>query len=140
MKSQWQTYQTLELISPNVPVPQPAPVGIGQWLSQVWRSLLHHYCGHLNHAQMITHLEHCLSHELTASEAMASLWKSLLVLFRQRLSAWQAPRQPRIWQSRDWRGETLWYVYDPQSGQTSIFCSEQEVRIWLEAHSYHSYQ
>ncbi len=140
MKSQWQTYQTLELISPNVPAPQPAQAGIGQWLSQVWRSLLQHYCEHLNHQQTITHLERSLSHEITDSEAKISLWEQLLVLFRQRLSVWQAPSQPRIWQSRDWRGETLWYVYDPQSGQTTIFCSEQEVRIWLETHSYHSYQ
>ena len=44
--------------------------------------------------------------------------------------------EPKVWESKDWFGNTVWNVYLPKTGQTVRFSSEAEVRIWLEEHLY----
>lgn len=41
-------------------------------------------------------------------------------------------QEPQISQRRDRAGQLQWRVYDPMSGQSSQFSSENDVRIWLE--------
>lgn len=45
--------------------------------------------------------------------------------------------EPRVWQKRDRNGELLWYVYDPETDQTTRFVEESEVRSWLEQRYHH---
>jgi hypothetical protein len=40
--------------------------------------------------------------------------------------------EPQIWQKRDRQGNLVWRMYDPQTNQSAVFASEEEVRIWLE--------
>ncbi len=41
-------------------------------------------------------------------------------------------REPRIWRNRDRSGNWYFRVSDPVTGASSVFGSEQEVRVWLE--------
>jgi alpha-D-ribose 1-methylphosphonate 5-triphosphate synthase subunit PhnH len=58
------------------------------------------------------------------------------------LTAWRKTRrslftllagqsEPKIWQTVD-RAGIVWHVYDPVTGSSADFISEQEVRVWLE--------
>ena len=62
-----------------------------------------------------------------ANNQLQYLWR----YFNQRL-------EPKIWQKRDRYGNFYWVVYDPTTGHSSYFSSEQEVRIWLEQRYYRS--
>lgn len=43
----------------------------------------------------------------------------------------------RVWHRVDRQGRiTSWHVYDPRTGRTTQFCSEMEVRLWLEHRFY----
>jgi hypothetical protein len=54
-----------------------------------------------------------------------ALWEGLLTLLSGR-------REPRIWRIRDRAGNWSFRVFDPVTGASSVFDSEQEVRVWLE--------
>ena len=54
-----------------------------------------------------------------------SLWQHVLTLLSGR-------REPRIWRNRDRTGNWYFRVFDPATGASSVFDSEQEVRVWLE--------
>lgn len=40
--------------------------------------------------------------------------------------------EPKIWKKIDAEGNIFWKTYDPVTGMTAQFDTEQEVRIWLE--------
>jgi thiamine biosynthesis lipoprotein ApbE len=40
--------------------------------------------------------------------------------------------EPDIWQTHDRDGAIVWHTYDPSNGQSHLFASEDEVRVWLE--------
>lgn len=44
---------------------------------------------------------------------------------------------PKITQRWDKRGNSYYQVYDPTTGITGTFGSEQEIRFWLEQRYYH---
>lgn len=44
--------------------------------------------------------------------------------------------EPKIEQKLDHQGNTYFRVYDPRTGMTFIFGSEQEVRFWLDQRYY----
>ena len=46
-----------------------------------------------------------------------------------------AEPQIRIWQ-RTRNGRQIWFAYDPVTDQKRQFCSEQEVRLWLDTRYY----
>jgi hypothetical protein len=44
--------------------------------------------------------------------------------------------EPTVRQTRDRAGYLSWHVYDPTTGYSAHFSSEQEVRIWLDRRYY----
>ncbi|HIK55559.1 MAG TPA: hypothetical protein IGS37_10410 [Synechococcales cyanobacterium M55_K2018_004] len=46
--------------------------------------------------------------------------------------------EPRVWQTCDRQGHTIWHLYDPATQGKTQFGSEAEVRAWLEQRYYHS--
>ncbi|NJR58283.1 MAG: hypothetical protein HC769_05125 [Cyanobacteria bacterium CRU_2_1] len=57
------------------------------------------------------------------------LWQSLL-------NGFLGNSEPKIYQKRDRYGDVYFRVYDPMTGTSSSFKSEQEVRIWLDQRYY----
>ena len=43
--------------------------------------------------------------------------------------------EPHVWKTRN-HGHNLWHTYDPNTGSSADFASENEVRIWLEERYY----
>lgn len=46
--------------------------------------------------------------------------------------------EPKIWQTQTRDGEYFWHIYDPKTGKTEDFISEQEVRTWIDQQYYSS--
>lgn len=44
--------------------------------------------------------------------------------------------EPRIWETTDRYGHTVWRVYDPVSDRAATLESEDEIRAWLERRYY----
>jgi len=44
--------------------------------------------------------------------------------------------EPRIWQTQTRKGDLIWHIYDPKTGQSEQFTCEQDVRIWIEKQYY----
>lgn len=61
-----------------------------------------------------------------------NFWSSFYRLLAATLNAMAGSSEPKIQQRRDRIGQTIWFVYDPVSGQNSRFTSESEVRAWLD--------
>jgi hypothetical protein len=40
--------------------------------------------------------------------------------------------QVKVWQTRDRFGNLIWHAYDPETDQSIIVGSENEMRVWLE--------
>lgn len=55
--------------------------------------------------------------------------QNLLNRFVDQLTAYD---EPRIWQSHDATGNTLWNAYDSRSNRLLRDASENDLRIWLE--------
>jgi hypothetical protein len=64
-----------------------------------------------------------------ATKIWSGVYQSLLSLF-------VGQSEPRIWQSIDRTGATVWHVHDPANGYSAYFGSETEVRIWLDQRYY----
>ncbi|HEY9661724.1 MAG TPA: hypothetical protein V6C65_24980 [Allocoleopsis sp.] len=58
-----------------------------------------------------------------------TLWNRLIAPFMDR-------SEPKITQKRDRWGNVYYQVYDPTSGFSSAFQTEEEVRIWLDRRYY----
>lgn len=51
-----------------------------------------------------------------------------------KLAYWfSAKPEPRIWQKTNSLGETIWFVFDPETSSRQSFSSEKAVRMWLES-------
>lgn len=52
----------------------------------------------------------------------------------QHFITWSVTRsQLQVWQQSDRHGRTLsWHAYDPLTGRSACFGSEEEMRIWIE--------
>ena len=44
--------------------------------------------------------------------------------------------EPEVWQKCDRQGNNYWLTFDPITGSYSYFCSEQEVKMWIEKRYY----
>lgn len=42
-------------------------------------------------------------------------------------------QEVKVWQKQDRHGNSYWQVYDPITGQSGSFGSEQEVMAWIES-------
>jgi hypothetical protein len=37
-----------------------------------------------------------------------------------------------VWQTHDRKGHTSWHAYEPKTGRSACFGSEEEIRAWIE--------
>lgn len=44
--------------------------------------------------------------------------------------------EPRVWQTQDHLGRTVWSGYDPATGQSVRQITAQEMQVWLEERYY----
>jgi hypothetical protein len=54
------------------------------------------------------------------------------VFVQKMLDAMAGNGEPKIYHRRDRQGHSYLEVYDPRSGETQIFNTTHEVRVWLE--------
>jgi hypothetical protein len=59
---------------------------------------------------------------------LSQLWHRFAELFA-------VDTEPHIWKTRS-HGHILWHTYDPDTGESADFASEDEVRIWIENRYY----
>ncbi|OWY68362.1 hypothetical protein B7486_26290 [cyanobacterium TDX16] len=58
-----------------------------------------------------------------------SWWKKM---WRSLVTALSHNAEMRVWKTEDKTGRSLWKLYDPITGETFDFNSENEVRTWIE--------
>ena len=56
---------------------------------------------------------------------LKKIWRSLVTALSNNL-------EMRVWKTVDKTGRSLWKLYDPITGETFDFNSENEVRTWIE--------
>lgn len=44
--------------------------------------------------------------------------------------------EAKVWQKTDRLGNSYWCVYDPKTGHSANFGTEEEVMNWIESHYY----
>ncbi len=60
---------------------------------------------------------------------LGQIWENLLeAMFKQ--------PEPKVWSSINGAGDVWWHAYNPLTGQTTHFGSEDEVLVWLEQYPY----
>jgi hypothetical protein len=63
--------------------------------------------------------------------------QQILKQIGQNLLRWLSSNlEPRIWQSKDRKGNISWHIYDPVTAQSNHFSSEAEVRAWIDTQYY----
>ncbi|WP_413160291.1 hypothetical protein ACL6C3_17670 [Capilliphycus salinus ALCB114379] len=55
---------------------------------------------------------------------------------RQTINFLVGSSEPKIWQTQTKTGDLIWHIYDPITGKTEQFISDQDVRIWIEKQYY----
>ncbi len=65
-----------------------------------------------------------------------SLTVRLNHLWNQIKAGLNASSEPRVWETKNTAGGTVWNAYDPASGRILRSASPSEVRIWLEERYY----
>lgn len=61
----------------------------------------------------------------TCRSWLKKMWRSLVTALSQNA-------EMRVWKTEDKTGRLLWKLYDPITGETFDFNSENEVRTWIE--------
>ncbi|PSB24546.1 hypothetical protein [Stenomitos frigidus] len=139
MKSQWQFYKALELLS-DVVEPQPIHSPLIASLDRWWRSLLSRRARSLDYEDQVEYLERRFTVVCDRSTTRTNIWQPLWRLLNQPLSFnpyLLARPEPEVRRTLDRTGQAWWTVYDPSTGQTAYLESEAEVQIWLEERLYH---
>ena len=139
MKSQWQTYRELELLSDMVepqPLHSPLVASVDRW----WRALLSHRAGKLDYEDQVEYLERRFTLSCGRSMARTQVWQKLWRLLNQPIKFEPYMRthlEPEIRQTLDRTGQAWWTVYDPLTGKTAYLASEADVQIWLQERLYY---
>ncbi|MGB3136758.1 MAG: hypothetical protein WBB18_08130 [Nodosilinea sp.] len=74
---------------------------------------------------------HSSSHGSSLATQFKAAWHAALV----RLNT---TTEPRVWQSTNTAGKTLWNAYDPMTQLAIDHASADELRVWLEELHYRS--
>jgi hypothetical protein len=139
MKTQWQTYQELELIPDSVPNPQKNRLSLTQWFQQNWHTLRYFVNRKDGHRYPAKFLETCLAIDCSKSPTENKIWQKVWQWVSPLVADWDrlpAYPEPQIRQILDRQGQAWWHVYDPITGETAYLETEGEVLIWLEARLY----
>ncbi|MEB3282749.1 MAG: hypothetical protein VKK42_27905 [Lyngbya sp.] len=57
-------------------------------------------------------------------------------IFQKILNFLVGSSEPKIWQYQTKSGDVIWHIYDPRTGKTEQFISDQDVRVWIENQYY----
>jgi hypothetical protein len=139
MKSQWQSYQELELLS-DISKPQPIYSPVIAFMDRWWRSFLNRRADSLDYEDQVEYLERRFKLLCERVPSRSGVWQTLWRLlnhpikFEPYLVTYP---EPEVRQTLDRAGQPWWTVYDPLTGQTAYLESEAEVQIWLEERLYH---
>lgn len=138
MKTQWQTYQELELLPLWVAEPPKHDWKLVRPAAQLWHASIHRSTERQIPAQQVEHLEHCLALKLVPPTTRENWWAKSWSLLTQTLTSWGefTGSDPYIWHSSDQTGQTWWHTYHPQTGRRIDFESEDEVCVWIEESFY----
>jgi hypothetical protein len=68
----------------------------------------------------------------STSSAQNSLLSRLAQIWRSIIRYGTAAPELRVWQSRALLNRTVWYAYDPMTGDSISVGSEAEMRLWIE--------
>jgi hypothetical protein len=66
-----------------------------------------------------------------------SLGDRLKDIWQRAIAYLETSSEPRVWQTRDVSGQTVWSAYDPIRKRSIEQVSVQEMRAWLEERHYH---
>jgi len=80
--------------------------------------------------------------DTTLSDRPAKTWRILLgqyigQVWHEIVLKLTPSNDPQIYEKRDRHGNTYFHVYDPLTGLSSTFSSEDEIRIWLDQRFYY---
>lgn len=70
------------------------------------------------------------------SKRQPSPWSKLNDVWQVVLTYFSASSEPKVWQSEDASGLSQWKAYDPVTGESAVYDSETEMRVWLEERHY----
>ena len=139
MKTQWQTYQELELIPDSVPNPQKNRLSLTQWFQQNWHTIRYFVNRKDGHIYPVKFLETCLAIDCSKSPPKNKIWQKIEQWVNPLVADWsRLPTypEPQIRQILDRQGQTWWHAYDPITGETAYLETEEEVQVWLETRLY----
>ncbi|PSM49770.1 hypothetical protein C7Y66_07290 [Chroococcidiopsis sp. CCALA 051] len=86
----------------------------------------------MNYRQNIQKLEQIYNYKLEPQHNRPTRRSWLKKMWRSLVTAWSHNAEMRVWQTEDKIGRSLWKLYDPITGETFDFNSENEVRTWIE--------
>ncbi|MEL7035173.1 MAG: hypothetical protein AAFO04_06080 [Cyanobacteria bacterium J06592_8] len=89
----------------------------------------------INQNSVSLHSDAWVSGRLEFEEGLA---EKLVHLSYQMIQFLTTGSEPKIWQTQTQDGEYLWHIYNPKTGKTEDFISEQEVRTWIDQQYYSS--
>lgn len=131
-KTEWKTYQELELISESL---LPSPMDrVAARLHLVWRSLTRTQPAQLAAGKQMAHLEQCWQQGRMKSASPPQFWQAVQEWFHR--SFLQSTSEPLIQRIADRSGQVWWCATDPATGAMSYLESEAEVDGWLEEYFY----
>jgi len=74
---------------------------------------------------------------MRASSILTSLWEVIGKAFQSLIQVtFYQNDEVKVWQRTDRQGNAYWCVYDPKTGHSANFGSEEEVMNWIESHYY----
>ena len=86
----------------------------------------------MNYQQNIQKLEQIYNYKPEPQHNRPTRRSWLKKMWRSLVTAWSHNAEMRVWQTEDKIGRSLWKLYDPITGETFDFNSENEVRTWIE--------
>lgn len=86
----------------------------------------------MNYQQNIQKLEQIYNHKPEPQQNRPSRTSWLNKMWRSLVTALSNNIEMRVWKTVDKTGRSLWKLYDPITGETFDFNSENEVRTWIE--------
>ncbi|EAW36895.1 hypothetical protein [Lyngbya sp. PCC 8106] len=78
----------------------------------------------------------CSQHQHKSNKAERQISQTFSRFFQKIIRFLANNSEPRIWQTKTRKGDLIWHIYDPKTGQSEHFSSEQDVRIWIEKQYY----
>lgn len=69
-------------------------------------------------------------------EVWLRLDSKLQIFWQKLVTALSASSELQVWQKSDRYGHVFWQAYNPMTGRSACFGSEEEMRVWIEVQYY----